>query len=300
MFAGLALDDRRDATRRRRRRHGAGVRNDGAVAMQADYESAASDDRHRAPTSTSRATARDRFAKALASGADAVILDLEDAVPVDRQGRRPRATSATFLDRVPAPDRSRRGCGSTTATGAATTCRRWPASPPSPASSCRRPAPDVLAARHADAPDVAADPARRERRRHRRRSSPSPRPPECGRSPSARSTSPPTSGSATTSRTPRCGRCGCRSSSPAPRPGGPHRSAPSSATSRTSTGFTAVDRARASPRRVRRRPGDPPQAGRRRNRRAHADGRTRSPPPSGSSTPPHGPTAASSSTTPGA
>ena len=35
----------------------------------------------------------DRFAKALASGTDAVILDLEDAVPVAAKDDRPRTTS---------------------------------------------------------------------------------------------------------------------------------------------------------------------------------------------------------------
>ena len=39
----------------------------------------------------------ERFAKALASGADAVVLDLEDAVAPQRQGRRARRGRALLL-----------------------------------------------------------------------------------------------------------------------------------------------------------------------------------------------------------
>ena len=95
----------------------------------------------------------DRFSKAFASGADAVILDLEDAVPVAAKDGA-RRDVRTFLDELaPGPfeawvrindgDRGRADlralAGTATLAGVVVP----------------KATPDVLAARHADAPDVA-------------------------------------------------------------------------------------------------------------------------------------------------
>ena len=116
----------------------------------------------------------DRFAKALASGADAVILDLEDAVPVaakddarrDVAGvpRRARPGPVEAWVRINDGDRGR-------ADLAGARRRR----PPSPASSCPRRPPDVARRPPRRRARRRPDPARRERRRHHRRPPRSPR-----------------------------------------------------------------------------------------------------------------------------
>jgi citrate lyase subunit beta/citryl-CoA lyase len=98
----------------------------------------------------------DRFAKAFASGADAVILDLEDAVPVPAKDEA-RRDVRTFLDELaPGPvaawvriNDGDRGRADLQALASATALA---------GVVVPKATPDVLATRHADAPDVALIP----------------------------------------------------------------------------------------------------------------------------------------------
>ena len=247
--------------------------------MRVDYAAARRRDGALA-SSTSRATAPTASPRRCASGADAVILDLEDAVPVAAKDDA-RDDVRTFLDELaPGPveawvrindgDRGRADLQALAGTAALA------------GVVVPKATPDVLAARHADAPDVALIPLVES---------------------AVAITEVTTIAASAGVRTLAIGEVdlaadlglgddvpdaalwalrmqvvvACAATG---------RSAPLGPVIRDIEDLSRLrgDRAPAPPRRVRRRAGHPPQAGQRRQRRAHADGRTRSPRPSGSST----------------